>query len=379
MAGSEAVRRDRWPWWSLLPFGLGSWAPIIAAVRCRVWWWGLLGIAGIAACVSGFALAQSSSAGGAHHTQAAVAGSLIYGSWFGGIVASFAIRPGYDARRGLPARGRPAWPRPSARSLEWSARYALTAFTIAFIAVILLGLVLRYLVGVHVEVGVGVLMVDAILLMGLVPLARKRGLSLSDLGVRPTIALRSLWLVVLAFVAYLVLAGLWTLAFISRSEQRAANILSGIHHLGTFDLVLTVIAVSLSAPIVEEIFFRGLLYRSLRNRLPVPQAALVAGLLFGLVHITGYPLITLPIKAAFGVIACLLYERTGSLLPGIALHSFVDASAVDFSLTGNDIIVLIVAGSLTTTLLLRAALLKTIRTPKTSVPLADASGGNSTQ
>ena len=149
---------------------------------------------------------------------------------------------------------------------------------------------------------------------------------------------------VLAFVAYLVLAGLWTLAFISRSEERAANILSGIHHLGTFDLVLTVIAVSLSAPIVEEIFFRAV-HPSLRNRLPVLQAALVAGLLFGLVHITGYPLITLPIKAAFGVIACLLYERTGSLLPGIALHSFVDASAVDIARTGNNIIVLIVAGS----------------------------------
>jgi membrane protease YdiL (CAAX protease family) len=265
------------------------------------------------------------------------------------------------------------------RSLEWSAGYALIAFTLTFIAVIVVALVLRYIVGVHLKVGVGVLMVDAILLAGLVPLARTRGLSLTDLGVQPTLAMRSLWLVFLASAAYITVGGLWTLAFISRSEQRAANVLSGIHHLGTVDIVLTVVAVSLSAPIVEEIFFRGLLYRSLRNRLPVPQAALIAGLLFGLVHITGYPLITLPIKAAFGVIACLLYERTGSILPGIALHSFVDASGVDISLTGNDTIVLIVAGSLTATLLLRAALLKTTRTPRPSVPFAEAASGDSTQ
>ncbi len=118
------------------------------------------------------------------------------------------------------------------------------------------------------------------------------------------------------------------------------------------------VAAAVSAPVVEEIFFRGLLYRSLRNRLGVARAALLAGALFGLVHITGYPLITLPIKAGFGVLACLLYERTGSLLPGIALHSFIDASGIDIALTGNDAVVLIVAGSVAGALLVRAGLLK---------------------
>jgi hypothetical protein len=62
--------------------------------------------------------------------------------------------------------------------------------------------------------------------------------------------------------------------------------------------------------------------------------------MFSFVHITSYPLDTLPVKAAFEIMTCLLYERTGSLLPGIALHSFVDASAIDVSLSGNDLIVL---------------------------------------
>jgi hypothetical protein len=48
----------------------------------------------------------------------------------------------------------------------------------------------------------------------------------------------------------------------------------------------------------------------------------------------------MPVKAAFRITTCLLCERTGSLPPGITPHSFVDASAIDVSLTGNDLIVL---------------------------------------
>jgi uncharacterized protein len=352
-------RRDRWPWISLLPFGLGSWAPIVAAIRCRVASWALLGVAGVVASVVGFALAApGSSPGATNHTQGGIGGLLLIGSWLGGITASFAIRPRYDALRGCPPRPRPDWPRPTAASLEWSARYALIAYAVSFIAVIALSLLLDDVLEIDITVGVGVLLVDVTLLAGLVPLARKRGLALADLGLRPTLALRSLWLVVQALLIYLVVAALWSVAFISRSATRAAGELSQIKHVGTFELVVAVVAVSLVAPTVEEIFFRGLLYRSLRNRLPVAPAALVAGVLFGLVHIIAYPLVTLPIKAAFGVIACLLYERTGSILPGIALHSFIDASVVDVALTGNDNIVLIVAGTFAAIILLRAAVLK---------------------
>jgi membrane protease YdiL (CAAX protease family) len=35
------------------------------------------------------------------------------------------------------------------------------------------------------------------------------------------------------------------------------------------------------------------------------------------------------------VAMCLLYERTGSLLPGIALHSFIDVSSFEKALSGN--------------------------------------------
>lgn len=84
---------------------------------------------------------------------------------------------------------------------------------------------------------------------------------------------------------------------------------------------------------------RGLLYRALRNRLNVAPAALIDGLLFGAIHATTYPLDTLPPRIAFGAVTCLLYERTGSLLPGIALHCFIDAAGFEAAITGHNYIV----------------------------------------
>jgi len=52
---------------------------------------------------------------------------------------------------------------------------------------------------------------------------------------------------------------------------------------------------------------------------------------------------------------CLLYERTGSLLPGIAVHSFVDANAIDLALSNNDLIVTAAFSTLGAVLVVRAS------------------------
>lgn len=264
--------------------------------------------------------------------------ALLLGAWLGSIVTSLLIRRSSRARAVRAARVPAPWPAPTARSRQWSARYALLAYVCTFAGAIGLAAVFYFGLGVKVPVGASVLTVDAILLSALLPLKRRGGLSREDLGLRTAPAARSFGLVVLGFLAYMILGALW-IAIVR--PHGAAGRLANIGHEGTIDTVLVVLGAAASAPIVEEVFFRGLLYRSLRNRLAILPAALLAGALFGLVHITGYPLDTLPVKAAFGVIACLLYERTGSLLPGIALHWFVDASATDLAIRGNDSIVLL--------------------------------------
>jgi hypothetical protein len=265
-------------------------------------------------------------------------------AWVGGAVTSFVIRRGYERCVVGRARERSPWPEPTGQSRQWSVRYALIAYVITFVGVIVLAAVLYFGLGVRLHIGVGGLVVDGILLASLVPLKLKGrlatskdlGLTSKDLGLRTTPAVRSIGLVILAFVGYVLVTAVWVAVVHPREGVSA---LADVKHESTINVALTVFQVAVSAPVVEEIFFRGLLYRSLRNRLSILPAALIAGVLFGFVHITSYPLDTLPVKAAFGVIACLLYERTGSLLPGIALHSFVDASSIDVSLTGNDLIV----------------------------------------
>lgn len=344
-AGGRAL----WPWLSLLPLGLGAWAPVVGGVRCGVRLWTALGVFWSVLALAGWVIAAAEPAGA--HGEGAV-GGLIVAAWMGGVITSFIIRPVYERRVSGRVRERAPWPEPTARSRQWSVRYAVTAYLVTFVGVTAVAAVLYFGVGVQLHVGAGVLVVDAALLGALVPLRRQHGLTRQDLGLRAAPAARSIGLVILALVVYVLIAVLWVAVV---HPREGANALADVRHQSTISVVLAVFAVAASAPIVEEIFFRGLLYRSLRNRLAVLPAVLIAGALFGFVHITSYPLDTLPVKAAFGVIACLLYERTGSLMPGIALHSFVDASSIDVSLTGNDLIVLGSFLCLAVVLLVRAS------------------------
>jgi membrane protease YdiL (CAAX protease family) len=176
----------------------------------------------------------------------------------------------------------------------------------------------------------GVLIIDVLFLVALIPLYRAGRLGLADLGIRQTPRKLGVGLFLLGLTGTICFNGVWRAIV---SLPRIEGGLGGLPHRSTLVIVLTGVALCLSAPVVEEIFFRGFLYRSLRNRLPVLPAALIIGVVFGLGH-TQYPLLERPQQAVFGIIACLLYERSGSLLPGIALHMLIDASAFEFALTG---------------------------------------------
>lgn len=84
------------------------------------------------------------------------------------------------------------------------------------------------------------------------------------------------------------------------------------------DKFLVFFVAAVAAPIVEETMFRGLLYPALRGKLGVWGAAALSAAIFSGVHPT-LPGGFLPIWA-IGFALALLYERHGSLLPGIVLH-----------------------------------------------------------
>ncbi|MGN6816174.1 MAG: lysostaphin resistance A-like protein [Solirubrobacterales bacterium] len=92
-------------------------------------------------------------------------------------------------------------------------------------------------------------------------------------------------------------------------------------------LPVQILLIAVIAPISEEICFRGLLYGGLREKLPRLAAALITGVIFGGLHATTGVSVVPPL-IVFGFLLSLLYEKTGSIVPGILLHMLNNSVAL---------------------------------------------------
>jgi membrane protease YdiL (CAAX protease family) len=100
-----------------------------------------------------------------------------------------------------------------------------------------------------------------------------------------------------------------------RLDDAARDLTDKAH--GTLGVVLLVLIVGIGAPIVEELLYRGLLQGSLARLLPAPAAIGITALVFGAFHLQ---LLQLPGLALFGVVAGVLFHRTGRLGAPILCH-----------------------------------------------------------
>lgn len=80
-------------------------------------------------------------------------------------------------------------------------------------------------------------------------------------------------------------------------------------------------AVSVAAPVAEELVFRGVLYPYLRRWTPAAGAVLLSALLFAVVHVIP---ILIPPLVVTGIALGLLRERYGSVLPCMLLHALLN-------------------------------------------------------
>jgi CAAX protease family protein len=96
----------------------------------------------------------------------------------------------------------------------------------------------------------------------------------------------------------------------------------------TLNLILVTVLVCGVAPICEELFFRGFCFTALRRWLGWVGAAVATGAIFGLIHAGSADAVFLPPLALLGFLLCVLYMRTGSLLPCMALHALNNAVAL---------------------------------------------------
>jgi uncharacterized membrane protein YeaQ/YmgE (transglycosylase-associated protein family) len=88
---------SRWPLISLLPLGLGAWAPIYAGVRARVRRWIAWGAAWSVITLAGWI-----SAAVTHGRDDAIGGLMMIVGWVGAIATSFLIRSAYERCIGSP-------------------------------------------------------------------------------------------------------------------------------------------------------------------------------------------------------------------------------------------------------------------------------------
>jgi membrane protease YdiL (CAAX protease family) len=108
-----------------------------------------------------------------------------------------------------------------------------------------------------------------------------------------------------------------------RLENQAKDVTRAAH--GGFEVAVLFVFLVIGAPVVEELFFRGLLLRSLDRRFGAPAAVLGSALVFGVAH---YELLQLPALILFGIVLAVMAERTGRLGPGIAAHAAFNAATV---------------------------------------------------
>lgn len=90
-------------------------------------------------------------------------------------------------------------------------------------------------------------------------------------------------------------------------------------------LALLAMCIVLGAPIAEELFFRGLLQRSVERRNGPRWAIAVSAVAFGITHFQPVQLLGL---VAFGVVLGVLTHRAGRLGPALVAHVAFNATTV---------------------------------------------------
>jgi uncharacterized protein len=223
-----------------------------------------------------------------------------------------------------------AVPAPPDAGPRWPAWFAPAAFVSGILAVFIVAAILQVIwaatgndfptSGAGVNLGGTIIQDGLLVLAAIVFAARVAPPRPWQFGLRATPFWPAVQAAATAYATFWVFSVAYQLILHPHGKQTVAKDLGATH--GGVLLVLAAILVIVVAPAAEEFFFRGFFYRALRSRFTVLAAALIDGLVFGAIHYTGAKTLSvLPVLAVLGFVFCMLYERTGSILPGMAVHA----------------------------------------------------------
>jgi uncharacterized protein len=144
-------------------------------------------------------------------------------------------------------------------------------------------------------------------------------------GLRPTPARRAVGWALGTIVLFLIFGAIWV-SVLKVSEDKKLLEQLGANET-TVLLVFGALLTTVIAPICEEMLFRGYIFAALSKWRGWLPAAAMTGVLFGAVHVGSAPALDLVPLGVLGFMLCVLYHRTGSLYPCIAVHSLNNSLA----------------------------------------------------
>jgi uncharacterized protein len=254
--------------------------------------------------------------------------------------------------QGAPPPSPPELPEGVDRRPRWPAWYGPVGFLVAFTATAIAFVILAVAFGVESEedqsaafLTTTTLFQDAFLIgTALLFAARVTRPTPWHFGLNGTKFWPAVGWTALAVFAFYTLSAVYSVIVGPDTDQGITEDLGADE--STIGLISAGLMVVALAPLAEEFFFRGFFYRALRSRYSIAAAVTIDALVFGAIHWPAGGIEVVPPLAILGAIFCLLYERTGSLFPCIALHAFNNALAYGVLTDGDGAAVSAVVGTL---------------------------------
>lgn len=103
------------------------------------------------------------------------------------------------------------------------------------------------------------------------------------------------------------------------NEFREQDLVSKVRELRiSYELLNIVVLAVIISPVLEEIFFRRLMYRSLKKNFGVLLAGTITSFLFAVVHLNLY---AFPVLFVLSIILIIIYEKDNTIFSPMLLHS----------------------------------------------------------
>lgn len=153
-----------------------------------------------------------------------------------------------------------------------------------------------------------------------------RGMSWGDLGLRPAQGkwLKTTGIIILALFPLTLALEMALEHFLDFSFEDLALQIYAPYGFSWLSASGLVVLGGILAPVAEELYFRGVLYGWMRQRWSPTVGMLASAAIFASIHLQPQ---VMPEIFLVGVILAWLYERSGSLFPGILLHTAMNILA----------------------------------------------------